>query len=268
MAKHLSKILFGLIIVACFASCQRVIDIEVADAGSKLVIEGNLTDVTGTQTVIISRSVGYNNANVFPAVSGAAVSFVDGSNGKVSKLTETSTPGTYAIANFRGKTLNLYTLNVTVESKLYTATSVLAFPVNLDSLTLSNQVFGTKEIKVISVNYHDPANQPNQYKYVMYVNGVQVKRVFVENDNLTDGRAVSTMLYQREIDLKKGDKVEVEMQSIDYYMYNFWNNLSNQGGNSPQDSSTPANPPSNFNNTNVLGYFSAHTTQRKAVIIP
>jgi hypothetical protein len=259
----------ALMAMLAFVSCQRVIDVDIATASQKLVIEANLTDITATQSVLISRSVSYNSTNVFPAVSGAVVTIVDGSSGKISKLPESITvPGTYSIATFKGKALNTYTVNVTVEGKLYSAIGLLPFPVNLDSLTLSNQVIGNDQIKTISVNYHDPANQANQYKYTMFVNGVQVKRIFCENDNLTDGRAVVTALFQREIDLKKGDKVEVEMQCIDSNMYNFWNNLSNQGGNSPQDSSTPANPPSNFFNSNVLGYFSAHTSQRKAIIIP
>jgi hypothetical protein len=101
----------------------------------------------------------------------------------------------------------------------------------------------------------------------MYVNGVQVKRVFVENDQLSDGRAVTSMLYQQDIEIKRGDKIDVDMQCIDPDMYNYWNSLSNQGGNSPQNSATPSNPPSNIDN-NALGYFSAHTIQRKTIIIP
>lgn len=267
--KHIKIVVLVLFAALSFISCQRVIDVDIASSGSKLVIEANLTDVTGTQTVLISRSVAYNSTNVFPAVSGAVVNLIDGSSGKVYKFPEsTVTPGTYNLAAFKGKALNPYVLNVTVEGKTYIASAIMPFAVNLDSLTLSAQSFGSTTVKTISVNYHDPANQPNQYRYVMYINGVQVKRVFTENDNLTDGRAVSTSLYERETDLKSGDKVDVDMQCIDVYMYNYWNNLSNQGGNSPQDSATPANPPSNFYNDNVLGYFSAHTTQRKSVFVP
>jgi hypothetical protein len=265
---HIKIILAVLLLALAFVSCQRVIDVDISSASPKLVIEANLTDVTGNQTVIISRTVAYNNTNVFPAVSGAVVTITEGSSGKIYKLPESSTPGTYAVANYKGKALNAYIVNVTVEAKTYTAGAIMPFPVNLDSLTLSLQSFGNDQVKTVSVNYHDPANLPNQYRYVMYVNGVQVKRIFTESDNLTDGRAVSTSLYQRDIELKKGDKVDVEMQCIDANMYNYWNNLSNQGGNSPQDSATPANPPSNFNNDNVLGYFSVHTVQRKSLIVP
>jgi hypothetical protein len=144
----------------------------------------------------------------------------------------------------------------------------MPFAVNLDSLTVSGQTIGNTLVKTVSVNYHDPANVANQYKFILYVNGVQVQRIFTENDNLTDGRAVSSSLYQRLVDLHTGDKVDVDMQSIDANMFNYWDNLSNQGGNTPADSATPANPPSNFFNANVLGYFSVHTIQRKSIVIP
>jgi hypothetical protein len=249
-----------------FSSCQRVIDVEVTSASQQLVIEGNITNAGTLQTVIISRTVPYSSTNIYPAVSGAKVTLVD-ATGNTYKLPETTTAGTYTINNLRAKPLGLYMLNVVLDGKIYTATSVMPAVVNLDSLTVTGQVLGSKLVKSVAVNYHDPAGGANQYKYVMYVNGIMVKRIFVENDQLTDGRPVTTLLYQRDIELKKGDKVDVEMQCIDLAVYYYWDNLSGQGGNSPSDSSTPANPPTNFNN-NILGYFSAHTMQRKSIIIP
>jgi hypothetical protein len=261
------KIWFGMMMLCmAFISCQRVIDVNIANTSGKLVIEGNLTDESGPQLVTISRSVAYNSTNVFPPVSGAKVTITD-PLGIVYNLLETATAGTYGINGFKGKSLNVYELNVRVDGTLYTAASLMPMAVNLDSLTLSNEVVGNTAVKTVSASYTDPPGTPNQYKFVMYVNGVLVKQIFTENDNLSDGRAVSTMLYQREITLNPGDWVDVEMQCIDTNMFNYWNNLSSQGGNDPANSATPANPPSNFNN-NALGYFSAHTVQRKSMIVP
>ena len=265
------RLLFKFVFLLCcaalgFSSCQRIIDVEVTNASQQLVIEGNVTNAGTTQTVIISHTVPYSSSNIYPAVPGAKVTLAD-ATGNTYKLPETTTAGTYTINNFRGKPFGLYILNVSLDGKVYTATSVMPAVVNLDSLTVSGQVLGSTVVKSVVVNYHDPAGGANQYKYVMYVNGIMVKRIFVENDQLTDGRPVSTVLYQRDTKLKKGDKVDVDMQCIDLAVYYYWDNLSGQGGNSPSDSSTPANPPTNFNN-NILGYFSAHTMQRKSIIIP
>jgi len=260
-----TTVLFILIIlVSGLISCKQVIDINVSSASSLLVIEGNVTDQLGTQTVTLSRSVDYNSTNVFPTVSGAVIT-INESTGVNYKLTETS-PGTYIVNRLKGKTGEAYTLNVVLNGQSYTATSIMPPAVPLDSLTLVEQAFGSRTVKTVAVNFRDPPGISNQYKFVMYINGVQVKRIFTQNDVYTDGNNIVIMLYQ-DIDLKKGDRVDVDMQCIDAPIYNYWNSLSNQGGNGPQNSATPANPPSNISN-NALGYFSAHTIQRKSTIIP
>ncbi|OCX53326.1 hypothetical protein BEL04_03215 [Mucilaginibacter sp. PPCGB 2223] len=246
-------------------SCQKVISVDVGSSAAQLVIEGNLTDHQGTQTVTLSKSVPYGNANVYPAVTGATVTLNDNTN-TTYRFTETQ-PGTYTINNFKGRALIFYVLTVKAEGKTYYGGSTMQFPTNLDSLTLISQTFGSKSVINVVVNYQDPANIANQYRFVMYVNSVQVKQIFVENDQLSDGRSVSTTLYQHDIDLKKGDKVDVDMECIDGNMYNYWNSLSSQGGNTPQNSATPSNPPSNILG-GALGYFSAHTVQRKSIVIP
>jgi hypothetical protein len=253
--------------IVILSSCQRVIDVSVANSGGQLVIEGNLTDKTGVQTVTLSKSVPYSNSNVFPPVSAASVIMVDDVGNNYTFTEKQSGSGIYTINNFKGKYNHLYFLNVRVDGVTYTAASLMPEPVALDSLTINTQYFGAKNVSDVAVNYKDIAGIPNQYRFIMYVNSVQVNRIFVENDNITDGRAVSSILFERETDLNHGDRVEVEMQCIDASVYNYFHSLSTQNGNSPVDSSTPANPPSNFNN-NALGYFSAHTAQRKSIIVP
>jgi hypothetical protein len=259
---HLFSILF---IMFAGISCQQVIDVQIDNATQQIVIEANLTDQKGTQTVKITNSIPYNNTNVFPLVSGATVT-MSSSVGTIYKFTETS-PGTYTINNTKGTYTDVYTCDVKVNNQSYRAVSAMPIAVPLDSIGVIGQTFGTKFLKTATVSYHDPAGITNQYRFVLYVNGVQVKRIFTDNDRLTDGRNITSALYQRDIDLKTGDKVDIEMQVIDAYVFNYWFSLSSQDGNTPADSSTPANPPSNFNN-NALGYFSAHTTQRKSMIVP
>jgi len=261
----ISVLIALMFIVVGLISCQKVISVNTGDSTPQLVIEGNITDVQGSQTVKLSKSVPYGSNNVFPTVSGATVTLNDNTNATY-RFTETQ-PGTYTLNNFKGKALTFYVLTVKSEGKAYYGGSTMPFPVNLDSLTLVSQSFGSKNTISVVVNYQDPATIANQYRFIMYVNGVQVKRVFVENDQLSDGRAVTSTLYQQDIELKRGDKVDIDMESIDGNMYNYWNSLSNQGGNTPQNSATPSNPPSNISG-GVLGYFSAHTYQRKTIVIP
>lgn len=254
--------IYGLLLCLAFASCQRVIDIDINPAASSLlVIEGNITNVTGTQTVYISNSVAYNSANVYPAVSNASVTIFTNS---ASYLLQETLPGQYTLNNFKGKVGQSYQLTVKVKDKTYNAVSVMPTPVALDSLGISALSVGSKEVKTVSVYYHDIGGMKNQYRFVMYVNGKQIKQIFTSNDNLTDGRLVNSTLYQDDVTIKTGDKIEVDMQCIDPNVYNYWYSLSQQGGNGPSNSATPSNPLTNFDN-GALGYFSVHTTQRKSI---
>ena len=101
---------------------------------------------------------------------------------------------------------------------------------------------------------------PNQYRFVMYVNRVQVNTIFAFDDEFIDGRNVNLDLQQNDIDIFPKDTVTVEMQCIDRPMYTYWFTLVQQRGNNPGGAMTPSNPPTNITPA-TLGYFSAHTTQ-------
>jgi hypothetical protein len=205
-------ILFCLVLLLAFASCQRVISIDVNPGSTLLVIEGNMTNIAGVQTVYISKTVSYSDANVYPPVSGATVTITNGTT--IYPLKETI-PGQYTASTIRVRLGQVYTLNVQADNKTYTASSVLPAPVNLDSIGISALSVGSKTVKTVSAFYHDPPTEKNQYRFVLYVNGVQVKQIFAVNDDLTNGRIINTTLYQSDITLVTGDKVEVEMQCID-----------------------------------------------------
>jgi hypothetical protein len=246
-------------------SCKKVIDLQLGDSAQQLIIEGNITDVNATQTVTISKSVPFNNPNSFPTVSGATVKVVDG-NGNTRNFTE-STPGNYTSATtFAGRYGQKYTLQVLLNGQTYTATSTMPIQrVNLDSISVNEQTIGNSSTKTLAVQFQDPPDQVNKYRFVMAINGVQVKDVFVRDDQFSNGRHVEALLYQDDIKLKTGDKAIIEMQCIDQMTYTYWYTFSQQTNNF--DSATPSNPPNNFNG-NVLGYFSAHTSQFKSVVIP
>ncbi|MES2807493.1 MAG: DUF4249 family protein [Bacteroidota bacterium] len=257
-----------LLIVVLFSlsisACKEVIDINPASATPQLVIEGKVIDQTGPQVVTITKSVGLSNSSTFPPVSGAVVKLTD-QYGLMRTLVERA-PGVYSSTSFLGRSNVAYTLNVTLAGKTYTAKSIMPEKVLIDSIALSVQRFGNSTSKNIIVFYQDPGNQANQYKFVLSVNGVLVKDVFARNDQFTNGRFVQQTLYQDDIKLESGDRVDIEMQCIDKGVYDYWYTYTQQRGGF--NSTTPTNPPNNFNTDQVLGYFSAHTSQHKNIIIP
>ena len=263
--KHKYQILVAVILIIAQSSCQKVININVDNAASQLVIEGNITNQSAAQIVKISQSVPFTNTNTFPSVSGATVTVTD-NKGNTYKFTESTTPGTYTSAKFSGRIGYTYTLNVQVNGTTYTGSSTMPSPVNFDQLTYRDNFFNNKDGKLITVHYQDTPNIPNQYRFIMYVNNVQINTIFDANDSFTDGGYVDLDLFESDINIVTGDTVTVEMQCIDQNMFTYWFSLSEQTNNNAGGGTTPSNPPSNLNN-NVLGYFSAHTVQRQTVVI-
>ena len=257
-----------LITALSLSSCEKVIDIDLNSPETQLVIEGNITDQLTRQTIRISQSVPYTDSNVYPPVSGATVT-VTSDQGQSWNFVETQ-PGRYTSSRFKGEAFLTYTLRVNVNNATYTASSTMPQAVKLDGLGLKVFTFGDEQNKQVEAYYQDPDGLVNQYRFVMQVNGLPVKRIFVENDRFTDGKeATSTLFYNPDNDnekLKQGDEIEVEMQSIDKPVYTYWYSISQQTQNGPAAGVTPANPPSNIDN-NALGYFSAHTTESRILII-
>jgi hypothetical protein len=255
----------SLFILFFITACDKVIDLKLGNVTGQLVIEGNVTNIREPQYVKLSTNVAFSGTNTYPPVTGATV-IVSDAAGHSYPFTE-GPSGTYSNNRLAGITGSTYIMTVTALEKNYTANSVMPAFVALDSITSKINTFNSdKNRRQVAVHYKDPAGVANQYRFVMYVNNVQVKRVFANNDDFTDGRDVSLDLWEDDIDIYPGDTVTVEMQCVDKPIYTYWFTLMQQGNNGPGGSVTPSNPPNNITPT-VLGYFSAHTTQTKSIIV-
>jgi hypothetical protein len=259
---------FKFCITAAFAiltsiSCTKVIDLNLGDVAGKLVIEGNLTNISGTQIIKLSQNVAFTNTNVYPPVTGASVVVKD-SKGNSFNFIE-GPPGTYAATPVGGRPGTTYTMTVITNGKTYTASSQMPVFISLDSITSKPNEFNNgSNRREITAHYADRAGIANQYRFVLSVNGAQVKGVFAFNDAFSDGKLINVDLVEGDIDIFPGDVVTVEMQCIDAGIYNYWFTLLQE--NSPGGGFAPSNPPTNITPA-VLGYFSAHTTQSKTIVV-
>ena len=246
-------------------SCKKVIQLDLGNDSGKLVIEGNITNDPGAQIVKLSRNVPFTSTNTYPPVTGATVT-MDNNNGRVAQLKE-GPAGTYVLDTAYATAGRTYTLSVTVDGKTYKASSTTPEAVAMDSIASANNILDTKDNKrMITVYFNDPPNVRNQYRFVMYVNHVQVKTIFAFDDEFIDGKHVTLDLQQNDTDIYPGDTVTVEMQCIDKPIYTYWFTLMQQQGNNPGGAVAPSNPPTNISPT-TLGYFSAHTTQTTTIVV-
>jgi len=247
-----------------FTSCEKVIDLKLQNSSPQLVIEGGISNVAQPLTVKISRTVPFDQPSVFPGVSGATVKISTGNSSL--GFNETS-KGVYRSAATFGFTGRTYTLQVDVDGQTYKANSTMPTQVLIDSIAIDKDGFRGDDERTMVVYFNDPAKEKNQYRFIMKVNDVQVRDVFTRNDEFSNGKTIRVALFQDDIKIKVGDKVEIEMQCVDEKTYTYWFTFSKQTGNAQGNASvSPTNPPNNFDKP-VLGYFSAYTSDKRFVTI-
>ena len=251
-----------------FSSCKKIISVNTENAPPQIVIEGKITDKLIDQQILITKTAGYTDKNIFPKVSGASVKVTD-SKGNNYIFSEVS-PGVYT-NKMRGISGVTYNLSVTAEGNNYVASSKMPNTVKLDSIGIIVNTFFGNERKTAAAYLKDPVNETNFYHFNLYVNDLMSQRFYVSNDRLTNGNQLRIQLFfkansNESDELNSNDKIKVEMECIDSNVFDYWYALNEQTGRGPNQGTTPANPTSNISN-NALGYFSAHTYQSLTVTV-
>jgi len=249
-------------------ACKKVIDIKVKQSDTKYVIEGVITNEPGSCKVLLSRSNAFYADNNFAVVSGARVTITD--NGTEHTVPETA-PGVYQNSSLTGVPGHKYQMSVSISNQIFTASCTMPQPVLLDTLYISPGPFG--QFKFATIGYTDPVGVSNGYRFVQYLNGAKDPRIFWENDEFTDGVKVEAQLdtgVDKKDDprnIKSGDSVTIEMLTLDRAIYEYWYSLRTGGGDGTGNVIAPANPLTNITG-GALGYFSAHTVDRRSVTAP
>ncbi|SEW40566.1 protein of unknown function [Chitinophaga sp. YR573] len=260
----MKRVLTALAVIVSCSSCEKVIDIDYNEAATKYVIEGEVSnDPAAANTVKISQTKKFEDDNTFVGISGATVT-IQVDNGIIYSLPETLT-GIYKTTAFTGTPGSVYKLTVKLNETVFTATSQMPSQIVLmDTLTVEDLSIRGSNPKTIQPDYQDPPGLGNSYRFIEYANGIQVKHVFVQNDDISDGQHITRALINEDGDLDTGDTVKVEMLCIDANVYKYWYSLDQAStGNSMV---TPANPVSNISG-GALGYFSAHSISSKTIVI-
>lgn len=263
LRKNLKLVIGSIFTLLILSSCEKVIDLELKNLTPVIVIEATVSNQSENHFVRISKSLPFDKETTFSGVNGAQVT-LKSILGQSIPFTEVA-DGVYRSPRFRGTPGITYTMEVLAEGKTYSAQSIMPFPVIPDSVgfkTLS--FFGNSNIYPI-VYYNDPPKEQNQYRYILKINS-KLQDDLVFEDRFNDGNAVSdVIIYDGDEDLKSGDTVEIEMQTIDRNVFKYFFALSQIGGNGGPPVA-PANPDSNFNN-GALGIFNACTKSTQTLIV-
>jgi hypothetical protein len=262
LSSNIKTLLTFLIVLFIFSSCDEVIDLKLENADPKIVIEGNVNDQLENHYVRISKSIPFVKTNTFNGFKGAKVTL---STTGASPITFTEvSDGLYKSVAFKGLPGKTYKLEVLAEGKVYSAESTMPMPVVPDSVSIKKiSFFGNTRIFPI-VFYKDPAVIQNQYRYILKINNKYISDI-VSEDRFNDGNEISDIIAFEGEDIKIGDNVDIEMQSIDRKVFKYYFAISQIDGNGGPPVA-PANPDSNFNN-GALGIFNAHTKSSLNILV-
>ncbi len=237
------------------ASCEKIVQLNLNNSISTIVIQGNIYDLQGPYYVKISKSVHFDESNDYPPVTGARVEITDNIN-QTEVLSE-PTPGTYVTSKIRGVQGRTYTLSVKKDNDTYKSSSTMPYAVKIDSLYFAVSPFSGE--KVTTIKFNDPPYSVNFYRIVYYINTIQQKEFYILDDDLFQGAMVRYGLQSRgsNIKLVKGDNITIWLESVDKGVYEYFRTAGRENG----QSTSPANPVSNISN-GALGYFNACSVRK------
>lgn len=241
-----------------FASCEKVIDVDLNDTEQKVVIEGFILRGDTVQRVRITKTQNFDESTAPPAVDNASVTVIDNLGNAVSFTSVGN--GWYEATNYPGVEGRTYTLTAVVDGNSYSGSSTMPFYQPFEDLYVELFPFGPDTLISVVPAHYDQAGIPNFYQFHVYVNGERDKSIFIQNDQFTDGNLVIEPLFVSEVEI--GDTVRVDLFCIDKPIHTYFNQL----GSNSSSSATPANPVSNLSG-GCVGYFSARTFDTRTIIV-
>jgi hypothetical protein len=258
----MKRLIFLMAIVSVsLISCEKEIDIDLNEADQKIVIEGIVSNQEGRSFVKLTKSIPFDESSVYPAVSGASVVIEEILNGVMTtyNLLEQSS-GVYSNVDLVGQSGATYRLSVIAEGNTYEASSTMPTEVGIIDYFVE-EFFADQYFP--NVVFLDPAEEANNYRFKLWINGEVVESIFLQDDRFSNGTINTSILGDGENDVAIGDTIDIELRAIDRATYDYFFALSQ---NVSEQTAAPANPITNISN-GALGYFSAEASNSVNFIV-
>lgn len=272
-----------------FASCEKVINIDLSEGNKRLVVEGILKHykddpTNGSQSIKLSTTYAYFDVNPDNAIRNATVSIIDNTDNTTTLLEESATiPGTYVTDDLVAQTGHVYTLRVTCElngsTEEFSATDTLKPVPDIDDMyqEFVEETLFDEEGYYARIDISDPADEKNYYQWQVYINGENAleeinggtKRETIRDDEFLGENSTGISVYDKVA--FPGDVIRIDQFSISeqayFYFFNFYGLVAESGGDIP-----PAPVIGNVSNINNpeeygLGYFGVSSVTSKTITI-
>ena len=261
--KHLYKVfsllppLFSFLFL--FTSCEKEIDVDYHQVDRLYVAEGLVTqdgktNRTNMPTYVRLTTTQDMTDNATNTITGATV--VLSENGEVIDTLRYWRSG-YYVSNCIGFKGCRYTMDIYLDGHHFQSSSVMQSEPQLSSFRFVWKDVLTERMLFADLKIDDISGENNYYFMHIYRNGVGYRWAVMDDSHNPGGelQQLFSCTTERNLDkndddgLKDGDKIHVEVRSIDRRTYDYFYSLQVM-----QNSST--NPVQNFTG-GCLGYFSA-----------
>ncbi|MEM1001623.1 MAG: DUF4249 domain-containing protein [Bacteroidota bacterium] len=262
MKKIYQQINVILFISCLLNSCTDVVEVDVPDGGSRLVVEASISWEKGTsgETQIIKLKESNTFANAAPStpVTGASVVVTKEEDG-LQFIFEDQNNGDYITTDFVPEIDETYTLEILYNNQTYSATETLRSVTEINRIEQTLEGAGDEEEIQIKVFFDDPVDIDNYYLGEFNSSVNPLLTLSALSDQFTDGNE-NFIEFDNE-ELVTGAVVDISIYGISEAYYNYIDILIAQSGeNDGPFQTTPVQLKGNCINVNnpdeeVLGYF-------------
>lgn len=274
------KNLLGVLVIGLFFfSCDEPYILDRSQGESRVIIEGQVTNVAGYQYVKVTQSSGFYDTGKAPRITNAGVVVTDDAGNEHIFV---HNPGNYADSagyylpdsKFIGEIGRTYTLSVTIDGQVYEGVDNLSRVTTIDSLAYridedekeDPEDFG--KFYEVLIYAKEPQNTTDYYLFKFYRND----SLLVASDNeiyFVDDEALGEHIdgVGSPIYFAPGDKARIEIYSISRQAFVFYSDLQNLLNS---DGGLFSQPPSNSRNNltnDALGFFQASALHEKEIEI-
>ena len=258
--------LLAAVSVLSFASCEKVIDLDLKNTDPRLVISGAISDVDSIPIIKITQTIDYDQPNNFPEIQNATVIVKDDLGG-IDTFVARSRAGYRGVT--KGVPGHTYSLTILHDGQEYNSSVKMPLPIIIDSVTIEALNTPGGEVPLLTTYFQDPKGEKNYYYLNYLINGEDSGDFSFLSDDLRDGEEIQVGTISDDYsNVEIGDTITVQLQCIDESMYQYYLTLEalNDAGGGGLGSSTPDNPTSNITN-NALGYFKVYSQTEKDYIL-
>lgn len=277
------RISYLIILGITAASCTERIDLTLDETYTRLVVDGGISNDTGTCQVALTKTADYFYNEPAPRVVNATVTLSDGITNFTLHETDPGRSGLYQTdSNFYGTTGQEYTLDISLDQPIdnqsgYTSSCRLMSVPRLDSIQVTFQSqWGPDGIWEIKVFAQEPGDEVNYYMFHYYRNDTlmtdSIWKISISDDKYINGSYISglTAVYINNENpwetLHPGDRVTLKMSGITKEYYDFIYQVQLSGFNIPFFTGPPANVQGNISNGGI-GFFTAYSNSWGSTLV-